>query len=148
MLSGQRVRASEPVADEDSLVIRTTVLPTRLACPSCEIELRDHGEIYFAGLGDYFEVTKNLTGPEFEPDIVYDIYATAPDVERNGYETVLTNLGIDPGVTLRFGPFFYRRDISMYQYAAVRAELAGRLGLSPKSFDWKAVLMGKPGTTQ
>jgi len=62
---GQRVRAAEPVADADSILIRTVVLPTRFQCYSCGLRLGSHAEVHFAGLGDQYTTTAHLEPTEF-----------------------------------------------------------------------------------
>jgi hypothetical protein len=79
--TGQRVRAAEPVADEDSILIRTVVLPTRFDCYCCGLRLGSHAEVHFADLGDQFTTSSYLEpsefyGLEYPPDAsdYYDEY--------------------------------------------------------------------------
>jgi hypothetical protein len=62
---GQRVRASDPVAEEDIILIRTVVLPTRFRCYACGLRLRNHAQLHFAGLGDQFTVDDYVEPTEF-----------------------------------------------------------------------------------
>lgn len=72
--SGQRVRASVPIAEEDSIVIRTAVLPTKYGCIACELKLNGHPRLHFAGLGDEFTVSDHLDPSEF-----YDFQHPEPE---------------------------------------------------------------------
>lgn len=70
---GQRVRTSEPVAEEDAVRVRTVALPTRFQCYACGLRLRTHGQVHFAGLGDQFSVDEyteptDFYGLEYPPD--------------------------------------------------------------------------------
>jgi hypothetical protein len=73
-LSGQRVRSSEPIAEEDTIVIRTVVLPTRFICYGCELRLSNHPQLHFAGLGDQFTVDEYA-----EPSEFYGLYQPEPE---------------------------------------------------------------------
>lgn len=75
---GQRVRASEPIAYEDQILIKTVVLPTRFRCYACGLHLTNHGQLHFAGLGDQFTVDEYIDPADFY-GLVY-----APDYEDYG----------------------------------------------------------------
>ena len=72
--SGQRVRSSEPIAEEDTVVIRTVVLPTRFACLGCGLRLKNHAELHFAGIGDQFTVNEHT-----DPSDFYGLYQPGAD---------------------------------------------------------------------
>lgn len=66
---GQRVRASDPIAEEDTILIRTVVLPTRFRCYACGLRLNSNAQLHFAGLGDQF------TADEYtDPSDFYGLY--------------------------------------------------------------------------
>jgi hypothetical protein len=110
-----------------------------------ELQLQSTRQGLKLKLGKFFARTQGLADPIFRPDIVYDIYPTASNLERNGYTVLIDNSGIDPGISVKFGSLFqYRRDLSMVQYAAVEQKLATRLGLQPRYFDWTTVLIAPP----
>jgi hypothetical protein len=71
---GQRVRSGEPIAEEDTVVIRTVVLPTRFACYACELRLSSHPQLHFAGIGDQFTVNEYT-----EPSDCYGLYQPEPE---------------------------------------------------------------------
>jgi hypothetical protein len=71
---GQRVRSSEPIAEEDTVVIRTVVLPTRFLCYACELRLNTHPQLHFAGIGDQFTVNEYT-----EPSDFYGLYEPEPE---------------------------------------------------------------------
>ena len=71
---GQRVRSGEPIAEEDTVVIRTVVLPTRFECYACELRLGSHPRVHFAGIGDQFTVNEYT-----EPSDYYGLYQPAPE---------------------------------------------------------------------
>jgi len=71
---GQRVRSSEPIAEEDTVVIRTVVLPTRFTCYACELRLNTHPQLHFAGVGDQFTVNEYT-----EPSDFYGLYEPEPE---------------------------------------------------------------------
>jgi len=109
-----------------------------------ELGLESTGQGLELRLGKFFEATRNLQDPDFMPDVVYDIYSTAPALERNGYAIVLSNTGADPGMVLRLGPLSYAAHMSMYQYAAVKRDLAKQLQSNPpRGVDWTSILRAK-----
>jgi hypothetical protein len=71
---GQRVRSSEPIAEEDTVVVRTVVLPTHLLCYACELRLNSHAQLHFAGLGEQFTVNEYT-----EPEDFYSLYQPEPE---------------------------------------------------------------------
>jgi hypothetical protein len=71
---GQRVRSGEPLAEEDTVVIRTVVLPTRFVCYACELRLNTHAQLHFAGIGDQFTVNEYT-----EPSDFYGLYQPEPE---------------------------------------------------------------------
>ena len=76
--SGQRIRASDPIAEEDMVVIRTVVLPTKFRCYACKLFFKTHAQLHFAGLGDQF------TADEYtEPS---DFYGLVYESDREDYE--------------------------------------------------------------
>jgi hypothetical protein len=75
---GQRIRASEPIAEEEMVLIRTVVLPTRFRCYACGLQLRYHAQLHFAGLGDEFTADE-YTDPA-------DFYGIVYEPEREDYE--------------------------------------------------------------
>jgi hypothetical protein len=76
---GQRVRTSEPIAEEDTILIKTVVLPTRFKCYACGLALNSHGELHFAGLGDQF-TSDEYTEPADFYGLVYP-----PDAQEYEY---------------------------------------------------------------
>jgi len=71
---GQRVRSGEPIAEEDTVVIRTVALPTRFACYACDLRLSGHPRLHFAGIGDQFTVDEYT-----EPSEFYGLYQPEPE---------------------------------------------------------------------
>jgi hypothetical protein len=71
---GQRVRSGEPIAEEDTVVIRTVVLPTRFACYVCELRFSSYPQLHFAGIGDQFTVNEYT-----EPSDFYGLYQPEPE---------------------------------------------------------------------
>jgi hypothetical protein len=57
---GQRVRTGEPIAEEDIILIKSVVLPTKFECVACGLTLTSHGELHFAGIGDRFTVDEYI----------------------------------------------------------------------------------------
>jgi hypothetical protein len=78
--SGQRVSASDPIAEEDTIVIRTVVLPTRFICYACGLRLNSHAHLHFAGMGDQFTASEYT-----EPSDFYSLYQPQPE-EWGEYE--------------------------------------------------------------
>lgn len=74
MRAGQRVRSGEPIAEEDTVVIRTVVLPTRFVCYACGLKLKSHPHVHFAGLGDQFTVDEYTDPADF-----YGLYQPEPE---------------------------------------------------------------------
>lgn len=73
---GQRVRSSEPVAEEDAVVMRTVVLPTRFMCTACDLRLVGHAQLHFGGIGDAFTVKEHSDPADF-----YGLYTPEADYE-------------------------------------------------------------------
>jgi hypothetical protein len=71
---GEPVKTSEPKLAGDSIVTELILIPTRLACRVCGLELNGHNLVHAAGLGGQFSITK-------EEDI-FEAYA--PDYDEYG----------------------------------------------------------------
>jgi hypothetical protein len=79
--AGKRVRASEPTADEDQILVRIAALPVRFGCAACYLQLLNHAEMHAAGLGGQYTVTETL-----DPADYYGlVYADEPDFYGEEY---------------------------------------------------------------
>lgn len=65
ILKGQRVRGSDPVAEEDVVVVNAVLLPTELECSACGLRLRTHGELHAAGLGAQYTMRLELDPADY-----------------------------------------------------------------------------------
>jgi hypothetical protein len=57
-LSGKVLAWSDPRVGDDQIERDASVLPTSFACPACGLELKRHGELIHAGLGDQYSITE------------------------------------------------------------------------------------------
>jgi hypothetical protein len=58
-VAGETATISQPRVGEDDIERDVTILPTKLRCPVCELNLDGHAELHHAGCGDEFVVTEN-----------------------------------------------------------------------------------------
>lgn len=56
---------SQPRVGEDQIELSAKVLPTGFSCPACRLELRNHGEMLHAGLGDQYTITQTEDPMDF-----------------------------------------------------------------------------------
>jgi len=71
-LTGEFVRAGEPVAEEDAIVQEIVKIPTGLECAVCGLRILGHGRLHAIGFGGLFtgelrEDPASFFDIEFEP---------------------------------------------------------------------------------
>jgi hypothetical protein len=57
-IKGEISDFSQPRVGEDQIELSADVLPTGYSCRACRLELRNHGEMLHAGLGDQYSITQ------------------------------------------------------------------------------------------
>lgn len=64
-IRGEVSEFAQPRVGADEIELSAKVLPTGFRCPACELELSDHGEMHYAGLGDQYSVVRTEDPVDF-----------------------------------------------------------------------------------
>jgi hypothetical protein len=123
-------------------VDRFGISTTHLSRVRDELGLRPGPHGLSLPMNRFFDAGKQRSEPAWSPDVVFDIFDTRERVEPFGYRVVHVQEGASPGPALRIGSWRFRYDMSMFEYLAVKEEVASRLGLPlrPTKRDWTATL--------
>lgn len=86
------------------------------------------------------EALERERGASSRPDVVFDIYPTAPALAALGFETVYEQTGQAPGIPLRIGPWGpFEIGYSVYEFVAVATRWAALFPDRPERLRWSAV---------
>jgi len=77
LLTGEEIRQQSPSLEDDLLVVRRIMLPTKFTCTACELEIVGHPALHAANLGGQFTSTSYYDPLEYylegtEPQEEYD----------------------------------------------------------------------------
>lgn len=78
LVAGENITQQPPSLEQDSLVVRTSVLPTSFECRACGLTISGHSQLHAAGLGGQFTNTLR-----FDP---VDYYAVDEEHDYPGDE--------------------------------------------------------------
>jgi hypothetical protein len=105
-----------------------------------ELGLRSGRTGFKLSMDRYLTLGKQRPEAHWSPDLIFDIFDTREEVEAFDYRIVQVTEGASYGPVVRIGSRGFQRGISVFQYLALKEEVASRLNLpaDPTVLDWTA----------